>query len=92
MDRNSTINDILKAAGKASAHQKIQIVHEIDGVECFDESDDKNDIAIVLTNDTSELQKKIDEGLCPNEKDREADKKHLDELLTLKAEWLNKQA
>ena len=88
MDRNSTINGILKAAGKESEHQEIRFVYEIDGIDCYGPTDDPNTITYVFTCDTAELKKQTENEL--NVRDRESRRNKLEEAVRIKNEWLRK--
>ena len=90
MNRDSTINDIMKVAGKENNHQQVRFVNVIDGIECFGETGSVNDILYVFTYDTAELQKKIDGE--QNEQRRDYLIDDLERATRIKEDWLNSHA
>ena len=86
MERNSTIADILKAAGKSSDFQSIRIVDRIDGIDCFEPEYDPSIITIVKEYNLDELKKEMQTE--PNALYREDMRSHIEELTRIKDEWL----
>ena len=87
MDRNTMIDGIMRSAGKGSEHQQIEFVHKIDGIRCYEPDDDSITIHYVMTTNTSELQKRIDDPNT-NKYDLEYCEWDIERSLQIKEDWL----
>jgi len=86
MDRNSTIEGIMRSAGKGSEHQQIRECYRIDGLDCYEPDNDPNMITFILTFDTEDLKKQIQEAL--NEREKDDLRWELEKALEIKDGWL----